>query len=91
MQKQFKEGDRVAYHNLDNEDTGIVVAVDGSIYHEYCPDEVWVRWSNGEILWMGCKYLELTEDHKNTKTLTIETCLGFLTSEGFEVTLKKSK
>ena len=89
LQDKFKEGDCVTYmKHSDSEDTGIVVRVDGSIYHESCTDQIWVKWSSGRILWAKYSALELIEDHKNTEILTIETCLEFLASKGFEVTLK---
>ena len=87
MKNKFKAGDRVQIikgSGIDY-DYGVVVEHLGSIHSDYFADNIWVEWSNGEILHIDHKKIERFGNIDDFSS-AIESCIVFLQSNGYTVT-----
>lgn len=97
----FKVGDRVRYI-VEVEDYGTVMPDDVGNDRGAglaSPDSIWVKWeSDGKILQARSTNMELVCSQQvpsafaihNCSELTVQTCLDFLISQGYTVSLSKN-
>lgn len=91
----FKVGDRVRYFE-DNgiPDYGTIMQDDVCNERGWkltYPDSIWVKWeSDGEILQVRAYNVELADSQQVPSKLTVQTCIDFLISQGYAVSLSKN-